>query len=98
VDALELEVHRIETSPGILNDWSISGELAGSAAFDLARTVCRRAERLAVGLLEAGEMTNPHILAYLNHLSDLLWLLGRQLEIQASANSALRGTDYPWNK
>jgi cob(I)alamin adenosyltransferase len=98
VDALEREVHRIEALPAILNDWPIPGELAGSAAFDVARTVCRRAERLGVGLFEVGDLANPHILAYLNRLSDLLWLLGRPLELQAGANAALRGTDHPGNK
>src|SRR5579871_5968964 len=37
VDALEQEVHRIEAMPGILNDWSVPGEIPGSAAFDVAR-------------------------------------------------------------
>jgi cob(I)alamin adenosyltransferase len=98
VDTLEREVHCIETSPGILNDWSIPGELAGSAPFEVARTVCRRAERPAVGLFEAREQTNPHIFAYLNRLSDLLRLLGRLLELQAGANTALRSIDYRGNK
>src|SRR5579863_812383 len=77
VDALEAHVHRIEAMPGILGDWSLPGEIADSAAMDVARTICRRAERLAVGLFEVGDLTNPHILSYLNRLSDLLWLMGR---------------------
>src|SRR5579872_4544558 len=40
---LDDEVARIEAMPGILNDWSVPGELPGSAAYDVARTVCRRA-------------------------------------------------------
>jgi cob(I)alamin adenosyltransferase len=95
---LEDEVHRIEAVPGILNDWSIPGELASSAAFDVARTVCRRAERLAVRLTEAGELTNPHILAYINRLSDLLWLIGRLLEVRAGADASLRPKDQPGNR
>jgi cob(I)alamin adenosyltransferase len=95
VQALEDEVHRIEAIPGMLNDWSVPGELAGSAAFDVARTVCRRAERLAVQLHESGELGNPHILAYLNRLSDLLWLFGRMLELEAGADAALRPKDQP---
>src|ERR1051326_8684193 len=82
VAALDQQVERIEAMPGILNDWSVPGELVGSAAFDVARTVCRRAERLAVALNEAGEITNPHILSYLNRLSDVLWLFGRLLELR----------------
>jgi cob(I)alamin adenosyltransferase len=98
VDALEREVHRIEGMPGILNDWSIPGELASSAAFDVARTVCRRAERLAVGLHESGALPNPHILAYLNRLSDVLWLLGRLLEFRAGADATLRTPEQPGNR
>lgn len=93
IAALDREVQRIEAMPGILNDWSVPGELAGSAAFDVARTVCRRAERLAVALHETGEITNPQILIYLNRLSDVLWLFGRLLELRAGADGALRTKD-----
>jgi cob(I)alamin adenosyltransferase len=65
---------------------------------DVARTVCRRAERLAVRLFEAGVLQNPHILAYLNRLSDLLWLFGRQLELDAGVNAALRPAEKPGNR
>jgi cob(I)alamin adenosyltransferase len=95
VDALEQHVHRIEAMPGVLGDWSIPGETPESAAMDVARTVCRRAERLAVGLFQGGELANPHILAYLNRLSDLLWLFGRQLELTAGVNAALRDPNKP---
>lgn len=95
VDALEAHVHRIEALPGILGDWSIPGGLGSAAAMDVARTVCRRAERLAVQLSEAGEITNPNILAYLNRLSDLLWLFGRQLELAQGVDAALRSKDRP---
>ena len=93
VSALDREVERIEAIPGILNDWSVPGELAGSAAFDVARTVCRRVERLAVGMFESGDLSNAHVLAYLNRLSDVLWLIGRLLEKQAGADAALRPKD-----
>jgi cob(I)alamin adenosyltransferase len=98
VDALEAHVHRIEAMPGILGDWSLPGEITDSAAMDVARTICRRAERLAVGLFEDGVLTNPHILSYLNRLSDLLWLFGRQLELAAGVNAALRPVDKPGNR
>src|SRR5262249_4967938 len=75
VDVLTVHVHRIEAVDGILADWSIPGENPASAAFDVARTVCRRAERQVVRLIESGEPVNPHVLSYLNRLSDLLWLL-----------------------
>jgi len=90
VDALEAEVHQIEAEPGVLADWSLPGASPDSAAIDVARTICRRAERLATGLMEAGVTTNPHILAYLNRLSDLLWLFGRLIEARRGVDSRLR--------
>jgi cob(I)alamin adenosyltransferase len=95
VDALEAHVHRIEAMPGILGDWSLPGEIPDSAAMDVARTICRRAERLAVRLADDGILPNVQILAYLNRLSDLLWLFGRQLELSAGVNAALRPAGQP---
>jgi cob(I)alamin adenosyltransferase len=40
----------------------------------VARTVCRRAERLAVA---GGEEVSPEVVRYLNRLSDLLFILSR---------------------
>lgn len=98
VGRLEAEVHRIEALPGILADWSLPGELPDASAIDVARTICRRAERIAVTLAENGQLTNPQILAYLNRLSDLLWLLSRQVELSAGVNAALRPADKPRNR
>jgi cob(I)alamin adenosyltransferase len=90
VDRLTTEVHRIEAIDGILADWSIPGEHRAAAAFDVARTICRRAERALVRLQEAGVATQPAILAYVNRLSDLVWLFGRKLEHDAGVSSSLR--------
>jgi cob(I)alamin adenosyltransferase len=95
VETLTGHVHAMEAEPGVLNDWSIPGELPDSSAFDLARTVCRRAERLTVALREAGDLANPHILSYLNRLSDVLWLVGRVLERRAGVDASLRPKDQP---
>ncbi|QNN64784.1 cob(I)yrinic acid a,c-diamide adenosyltransferase [Sphingomonas rhizophila] len=47
------------------------------ASLHLARAVTRRAERSAVALRDGGEAVNPHALAYLNRLSDYLFVLAR---------------------
>jgi len=60
--------------------WAMPGANTGSATLDFARTVCRRAERRACALQEAGQLDNPEIVVYLNRLSDLLWLLARRGE------------------
>jgi cob(I)alamin adenosyltransferase len=93
VDALTEQVHRIESLDGILADWTLPGAQVPSAAFELARTVCRRAERCAVRLVEVGEEVQPEVLAYLNRLSDLLWLFGRLLEKNAGIDARLREND-----
>lgn len=98
VDALTAHVHAIEAMPGVLNDWSLPGEDPVSAAFDVARTVCRRAERLAVGLMENGLAVQPNVLRYLNRLSDLLWLFGRQIEKEAGKDARLRDDTTPGPK
>ena len=90
VDRLTSEVHRLEALDGMLVDWSIAGEHRSAAEFDVARTVCRRAERGIVRLQESGAVVQPTILAYVNRLSDLLWLFARKLERDAHANGSLR--------
>jgi cob(I)alamin adenosyltransferase len=90
VDALTDSVHKFEALEGILTDWTVPGENPAGAAYDVARTICRRAERCVVGLMESGEAVEPNVLAYLNRLSDLLWLFSRKLELNAGASSSLR--------
>ena len=48
-----------------------------AAALDLARAICRRAERSALALHEQEPLCNKSILIFLNRLSDLLWLAAR---------------------
>jgi cob(I)alamin adenosyltransferase len=86
-------VHQIEATDGIISDWSLPGAHTESAAYEIARTVCRRAERNAVRLASSGVEVKPEILAYLNRLSDLIWLFGRLIEVNAGVNGALRGSE-----
>ena len=90
VEELTGQVHELEATEGLLSDWSLPGETVAGAAYDLARTVCRRAERCVVRLIESGEAVEPNILAYLNRLSDLLWLFARKVEVGAGASTSLR--------
>jgi len=90
VEELTGQVHELEAIDGLLSDWSLPGEIVAGAAYDLARTVCRRAERCVVRLIESGEAVEPNILAYLNRLSDLLWLFARKVELGAGASTSLR--------
>lgn len=90
VERLTSEVHRLEAIEGMLSDWTVSGAHTAAAAFDVSRTVCRRAERGVVRLIEAGETVQPNVVPYLNRLSDLLWLIGRKLEKDAGVSGSLR--------
>jgi cob(I)alamin adenosyltransferase len=90
VEFLTGMVHSIEKMEGILSDWSLPGASTESAAFEVARTVCRRAERCIVRLRESGAEMQAPIVPYINRLSDLLWLFGRQIELEAGVDSRLR--------
>ena len=80
-DRLTAEVEALESSPSMkFNDWVIPGGTTGSAALDVSRGVCRRAERAVEALVQRGDAINPEILRYLNRLSDLCWLLARYLD------------------
>src|ERR1051326_843953 len=61
-------------------DWATPGKNLSAATLDLARTVCRRAERRVAVLMSADPGFNREILRYLNRLSDLCWLLARVAE------------------
>ncbi len=90
VDFLTQLVYKIEATEGILADWSLPGAHTESAAYEMARTVCRRAERNVVRLAESGQHVQPEVLAYLNRLSDLIWLFGRLIELNAGIDARLR--------
>lgn len=93
VDMLTGLVHKIEAIEGILSDWSLPGAHTESAAYEVARTVCRRAERNVVRFIESGAVVPPEVLAYLNRLSDTLWIFGRLIEFNAGVDARLRGED-----
>ena len=90
INTMDDEVAEIEAMPNILGDWALPGATQVGAAIDVARVVCRRAERCAVRLHDAGHLPNQEVLRYLNRMSDLLWLLGRRYETTRDVDGALR--------
>ena len=81
---LDSQVARLEGEIDALNDglpdlksFVLPGGTAAAAALHLARTVCRRAERDAVRLVEAGEPVSGPAMRYLNRLSDFLFVAAR---------------------
>ena len=79
-DRLEARVHELEERVGLPAGFVLPGGNPGAGAVGLSRSLVRRAERRAVGLMRAGELGNPEVLRYLNRLSDLLFMLARQEE------------------
>jgi cob(I)alamin adenosyltransferase len=77
VERLEREIDELNGPLPPLASFVLPGGTAAAAALHLARTVCRRAERQAVALQEAGEAVSPAALKYLNRLSDLLFVAAR---------------------
>ena len=87
VERLEAWCDEANESLEALRSFVLPGGSEGAALLHVARTVCRRAERRVV-TLAAAEDVNPDALAYLNRLSDLLFILAR-------AANAAKGVEEP---
>ncbi len=77
VARLEAEIDEMNASLAPLTSFVLPGGTPAAAALHLARTICRRAERSAVRLVEAGEPVEGPALRYLNRLSDFLFVAAR---------------------
>jgi cob(I)alamin adenosyltransferase len=89
---LDSQVARLEGEIDSLNDrlpalqsFILPGGTPGAAALHLGRTVCRRAERKAVRLIESGEPVSGPAMRYLNRLSDFLFVAARWANGQGQA-------------
>ena len=89
VTALERAIDRAEATLPPLKSFLLQGGCEAGARFHFARTVCRRAERRLVALAEQ-EPVLPVFLAYLNRLSDLLFVLARLVNHRAGH------AEIPW--
>ena len=78
IERLESEIDEINEALKPLDSFILPGGSPLSAHLHLARTVCRRAEREAVRLVESGQTVTPEAVIYLNRLSDLLFVAGRR--------------------
>ena len=86
---LESAVAGLNDDLAPLKEFILPGGCEAGAWCHLVRTICRRAERSLVTMQQT-ETVNPTSLAYLNRLSDLLFVLARVLNRDAS------GGDVPW--
>jgi cob(I)alamin adenosyltransferase len=75
---LETEIDRLNAELAPLRSFVLPGGSPAAAYLHLARTICRRAERLTAELKDkAGESITPEVLKYLNRLSDYLFVASR---------------------
>jgi cob(I)alamin adenosyltransferase len=79
IDELEKTIDAWDARLPQLTNFILPGGHQAGAALHVARTVARRAERQAVGL---GDEVNPLVLAYLNRLSDFLFVAARYINMQ----------------
>lgn len=77
---LDDAIARLEARGLTFDGWATPGANARAVAFDLARTVARRAERRLAVLPAHGRSVRPELRQFSNRLSDLLWLLAREAE------------------
>lgn len=80
VRRLDAAVAALEARGLRFDGWATPGSNPTSAAFDVARTTCRRAERRLTALPGAGRSVRPELRQFINRLADLLWLLAREAE------------------
>ncbi|MFZ1756647.1 MAG: cob(I)yrinic acid a,c-diamide adenosyltransferase [Caldilineaceae bacterium] len=76
VRVLEALIDEMTAIVGPLENFILPGGSLGSAQLHVARTVCRRAERIVTALAKE-EAIGGHVLAYLNRLSDALFVMAR---------------------
>jgi len=88
IERLERDIDVMNTGLSPLRSFILPGGSPGVAALHLARTIVRRAERAAVALNEV-EPVNARVLAYLNRLSDHLFVAARHV-------ASMQGGDVLW--
>lgn len=88
VTALERLIDELNERVGPLENFILPGGTPGAAALHLARTMCRRAERRVVTLARDGDV-GEHVIAYLNRLSDALFVMARYENLEAGIGEPL---------
>ncbi len=89
VRRLEREIDRLTEELPEMRNFILPGGSRAGAALHFCRTVCRRAERKAVELAESSTVP-AEALAYVNRLSDLLFVMARAANLRAG------GREIPW--
>lgn len=80
VQRLDLALAELEARGLTFSGWATPGSNTRAAAFDVARTTARRAERQLSVITRHGRQVRAEVHQFTNRLSDLLWLLAREAE------------------
>lgn len=83
VEAVEHEIDRLQELLPPLRLFILPGGSRAAAYAHVCRTVCRRAERCVLHLIETGTDIDCNVTAYINRLSDYFFVLARKLNVDA---------------
>lgn len=86
VDRLEVEIDTLNADLEPLRSFVLPGGTEAAAALHLARTVARRAERRIVALQDSEEAVSAAAVAYINRLSDFLFVAARWVNDKGRAD------------
>lgn len=89
ITLLEKEIDAMDVSLPPMKSFVLPGGHQSVSFCHVARTVCRRAERLVIAL-DAQEKIDPLVIQYLNRLSDYLFMLSRKMSADLNAE------ETPW--
>lgn len=82
ITGLEMSIDKMNESLPEMKNFILPGGGNGAATAHVCRSVCRRAERHIVALIESGNEVEEIIVRYLNRLSDYFFVLARYLSFQ----------------
>ncbi|MDR0962366.1 MAG: cob(I)yrinic acid a,c-diamide adenosyltransferase [Mediterranea sp.] len=82
VELLESAIDQLDSELPVLHAFVLPGGTLGAGVANVCRTVCRRAERRILALSTEAEIA-PELLAYINRLSDYLFVLSRKINNKA---------------
>lgn len=89
VEAVEKEIDRLQQLLPPLRLFILPGGCRGAGYAHVCRTVCRRAERCILRLAECGAEVDDMVTAYVNRLSDYLFVLARKMNVDAGVEDVV---------
>jgi cob(I)alamin adenosyltransferase len=99
VERLEHEIDTLNAELQPLRTFVLAGGSPAAAYLHLARTICRRAERVIVELKDSGEEVSAEVMSYINRLSDFLFVASRWLNDKGARDVLwVPGANRQWTR